>query len=320
MVTPCAASARRSSVGLKARSPVNRALRGRQPPLQPKPGALAPGGDCANVMWSDLDSSPRRRQKRRRNTAAFFPYGADVAALSAALTSPAISVKPPADGQEILFVWLPIVAGQPLASSPLIAEPPESDAYATLAPWVVTTLQLAPAEAVSLLCACVNTDTLAPGVIVGKDLAFWAMTLRFAGSLVARQQFLPAIRQAGASRAGSFTRKEQNSGYRAGWEPVFRGADATRLAQLAKAMPPVCRAIAREVSAPPDTPALTVLTTVLNTMVESLVRSSLASDVADTFPPSSRKRQVRARAESFASVHDHWLYSQNSPNPGPYPT
>src|SRR5712692_6792517 len=54
MVTPCAASARRSSVGLKARSPVNRTLRGRPPPLQPKPGALAPGGDCANVMWSDL--------------------------------------------------------------------------------------------------------------------------------------------------------------------------------------------------------------------------------------------------------------------------
>jgi len=42
------------SVGLNAQSPVYRAPRGRQPPLQPEPGALAPGGDCANVMRFDL--------------------------------------------------------------------------------------------------------------------------------------------------------------------------------------------------------------------------------------------------------------------------
>ena len=115
---------------------------------------------------SSLDSSRRRRQKQRRNTAAFFPYGADVAALSAALMSPALSVNPRADSQETLFVWLPTVGGQPIASSPLIAEQPEADAHATLAPRMVTTLQLAPAEAVSLLCACINNETLAPGVIV----------------------------------------------------------------------------------------------------------------------------------------------------------
>ena len=52
-----------------------------------------------------------------------------------------------------------------------------------------------------------------------------------------------------------------------------------------------------------------MLTTFLETMVDYLVRSSLASGVADTFPPSPRKRQVRARPQSFASMHDHWLYS-----------
>ena len=54
-VTSCAASTRRSSVGLIVRSLVNQALRGLQSPLSGEPGALARGGDCANVMWFDLD-------------------------------------------------------------------------------------------------------------------------------------------------------------------------------------------------------------------------------------------------------------------------
>src|SRR5438093_9043608 len=53
-VTPRAASARRSSVGLNTQSLVNQAPRGLQPPSQPEPGAKAPGGDCTNVMHFDL--------------------------------------------------------------------------------------------------------------------------------------------------------------------------------------------------------------------------------------------------------------------------
>src|SRR5712692_2924043 len=55
MVTSCAASTRRSSVGLSVRSLVNQALRGLQSPLLAEPGALAPGSECANVVWFDLD-------------------------------------------------------------------------------------------------------------------------------------------------------------------------------------------------------------------------------------------------------------------------
>ena len=32
-----------------------------------------------------------------------------------------------------------------------------------------------------------------PGVIVGKTLSFWAAVVRFAGALVAREQFLPGV-------------------------------------------------------------------------------------------------------------------------------
>ena len=60
MVTSCAASTRRSSVGLSVRSLVNQALRGLQSPLLAEPGALAPGNECANVVWFDLDQESLR--------------------------------------------------------------------------------------------------------------------------------------------------------------------------------------------------------------------------------------------------------------------
>src|SRR5207245_6356501 len=98
----------------------------------------------------------------------------DAAALSAAFIHSTSSAVAHADNEEALFVWLPTLDGQPIASSPLIAELPESGAHTTVAPWIVTTLKLTPPEAVSLLCACVNTETLAPGVRVGRDLRFGA--------------------------------------------------------------------------------------------------------------------------------------------------
>src|SRR5712692_5152715 len=53
-VTTCAAPARRSSVGLTQRSPVNRAPRGLKSPLSAEPGASAPGEKCPNVVRFDL--------------------------------------------------------------------------------------------------------------------------------------------------------------------------------------------------------------------------------------------------------------------------
>src|SRR2546426_7384859 len=67
-VTSSAASTRRSSVGLNAQSLVNQAPRGLQPPSQPEPGVLTPGGDCTNVMHFDLarPSHPRDNTRRER--------------------------------------------------------------------------------------------------------------------------------------------------------------------------------------------------------------------------------------------------------------
>ena len=81
------------------------------------------------------------------------------------------------------------------------------------------------------------------------------------------------------------------------------------MAQLAKAMPPVCRALTREVTTPPDTPALTTLTTFLNATVDSLVRSSPRDNGAGKPSAAPAKQRRHRLTESFASAHDHWLYT-----------
>jgi SNF2 family DNA or RNA helicase len=145
----------------------------------------------------------------------------------------------------------------------------------------------------------VDRETLIPGVIVGKTLAFWTAVLRCAGALVARQQYLPG---AGPGPAGK--------DYQARWEPVLAGADANRLATLAKAMPPAARALGRAADTPPTLPAATVLTAFLGTLVDHLVRSSQPSAAPVTLPAGKRPR----KAPAFESVHDQWLHALRTPD------
>jgi SNF2 family DNA or RNA helicase len=191
---------------------------------------------------------------------------------------------------ESLTVWLPTVSGLPMASSPLIAEPLKTGAGATLSPWQITALHLDTIAAADLLCACINQQILAPGIIIGKDLAFWAQAMRFAGALVAKQQFLPGIRV--TERA-----------YVARWQPVFAGADAQRRQTLAKAMPQVCRALSRQTDAPPATVASSLLDHFLEEMVDHLVRSSMPASPG-------------ARPKTVESLHDQWLFALRSPGRG----
>jgi SNF2 family DNA or RNA helicase len=257
------------------------------------------------VLWGEtpdaLVTGPSSRcgQKPRENCPAFLLYGANAAVLSATLKQTAESITVGAGSQKTFVVWLPTVNGQPVASSPLVAEPPAPGVQATLTPWTVATLRLTVPEAATLLCACINHETLAPGVIIGKDLAFWSTALRFAGALVARQQFLPGISDEGEPP------------YRARWQPVFLGTDTERLARLAKAMPPICRALTSDAAASPDTPALTVLTAFIDRMVDYLVRLSLepGAGVGGVSAARSQRRKATTATRAFDSVHERWLYA-----------
>ncbi|HKX33683.1 MAG TPA: DEAD/DEAH box helicase [Blastocatellia bacterium] len=188
-------------------------------------------------------------------------------------------------------VWLPSIGDLPLASSPLIAEMPPTDAAPRLAPWRVTAIPLTSAEAVELLCACVDREVPAPGIVAGRDLAFWTQAMRFAAALVARQQFLPDVQPV-------------EDFFRAQWRPIWTGADAARRSQLERSMPSACRALtATAAEGPPATSTQHILNQFIGEVVDYLVRSARMR--TDSSSPKKR---------NFESVHDEWLSALQKPD------
>jgi SNF2 family DNA or RNA helicase len=182
--------------------------------------------------------------------------------------------------------WLPTREGRPLPSSALVGEAPAGEKECYLAPAIVSVVPLDARQAVDLLAVTMGKRVLAPGVLVGGDLTYWAMALRFAAGLVVRGQFLPDL-------------APDNSAYMARWTPVIGGEDLARLHALAKAMPPSGRALTwDDEDKEPDSPAERVLTEFTAFVVDGLVRGSPV-----------------ASPSSASSVHDQWLRALASPHP-----
>jgi len=243
---------------------------------------------------------PRRGRKPKVTPVLPLPYDAGGERLLAAIRdSLASDVPEPVPA----YAWMPTVAGQPIPSSPLIAEAPASSAEPELAAWRVTALVLGARQAIDFLCGCVGKEILAPGVVVGKDIAFWAQVLRYAGSLVARQRYLPGM-------------LEQVGTWRACWQPVFSGADADVPAKLAAALPASARALALDAADQPAASPLAVVGEFIREMVDSLVRmGSENTPVVETPPPpTSRSSRGRKRkpAPAHHSVHDLWMHALTS--------
>jgi len=194
---------------------------------------------------------------------------------------------------ETITAWLPTVDGEALPSSSVLGDVPEEDGKTTLAPWRVPALPLDRETAIDLLGHCHDRSTLTPGRLIGNDLSYWAHVVRFAGAMVAREQFLPGL-------------QERNGPYRARWEPVVRGEEAERIATLAQAMPPACRALSRSEETPPDRASQTVLTRVLGDLVDVIVRRGWNEGPLDT--------ATAPDAASFDSLHDQWLYALRAPD------
>ena len=151
-----------------------------------------------------------------------LPFDTGAEALTAALSlgSPEMEDRPAAT----TVLWLPSAAGRPVASSPLIEELREPTDGITLAPWTVSAFSLPLPEAMELLCRCVGRKSLAAGIFVADDLAFWATAMRYAGSLVAGGSFLPDL-------------IEEDGALQARWRPAVTGNAVVLKARLAAAMP-----------------------------------------------------------------------------------
>ncbi len=243
-------------------------------------------------------SAPRPRRKAKAVRPQPSPFDAGATRLISALESAGVPVRGKRARTETAVVWLPTSGEVPVASSPLVAKAPDASAPSALSPWTVTVISRSLEEASALLCMAAEKQTLAPGVVVGRDLAFWARAMRFAGALVARQQFLPSLE----SRDGQ---------YRALWAPVVVGEDRGRVASLANEMPAVARALSLDArSSPPEVAPLAILTACLTGMVDHLVRFAGARPL---LAPRSH-REASKKAADFASLHDQWLHALRSPD------
>ena len=138
---------------------------------------------------------------------------------------------------------LPSIDGRPLISS-------DSSDEAVLAPTEVPALAITPVDAMFHLL------TLDPEEKMGDDLRFWQIAARFTLELLARERYVPTI-------------SDKNVAH---WQPVLTGDDRNRFARMARAIPPVCRAVLPQGSPPSGT---TVLESFLQATVDALCRQSL---------------------------------------------
>jgi len=229
-----------------------------------------------------------------------LPYDAGAEKLSSPLKEIGFDFKVIKKSIRPMVAWLPMADNQPIPSSSLIGESPVSTGPVTLVPWKVTGLRLPLEKAVEFLCRCMGKQVLGPGMIVGKDLSFWAIALRFAGALVTKGQFLPDM-------------NEIQGVPLAHWRPIFSGLDSERLSKLDKSMPVAARASSLKDTSPPTTSSISLLSSFISLMVDHLVRSAGREDFG--YAPLTQRRSLKKK-DHFYSIHDQWLNALSSHDGG----
>ncbi len=250
------------------------------------------------LLWGEtpLESADLARGKSAKKTSVsnVYPYNAGYKMLAQTLKEVECDCKITKKDSRSMTIWLPAKGRQPIASNSIIDVPSSARRKIGIKPWQVTTIALNTDCLSQLFCRCLGKELLAPGVLIGRDLAYWSIALRYAGSLVAQQKFLPDMIQV-----------EEN--FRAIWKPVITMDEREKQTVLAKAMPDACRALSLNDSTEPCISAESVLADFLDKMVDYLVRQSQRMQTA--------ARPLRKRKSlSFDSLHDQWLHALRSPD------
>jgi hypothetical protein len=184
---------------------------------------------------------------------------------------------------------------------------------AALGSWRVPALAFDPAAALTLLAALDPVDSppaaaAHPDLIAGGSAVYWAAVARFAADLCARGRILPVLEPADDSAGlgpaggqgatddpGSAGRGPAGQSWVAAWRPVLTGPDAPRAAELAGAMPPVCRA-----AEPGGQPPGPLLAGALDALADAAARARLDTSAAG---PETSARQHGA-AQHEAAQHE----------------
>jgi SNF2 family DNA or RNA helicase len=207
-------------------------------------------------LWAETVDSPQTSRDRRKKSAQPHPFTAGSVNLRSLLAATGWQGKGQRDR---LTLWLPTNRFGPVPSPDLVhdwetdSEPPD------LLPWMVDGLTLTADQSVQLLTHLHQTDW-PPLVRMGIDGRFWQTSFTFLLELLARQLYRPTL-----------VKRPQAAEYEARWQPILDGeTEARRAAQLATAMPPICRAAADN---PDETiPPRALLDSFLNYLTDAAVR------------------------------------------------
>ena len=177
------------------------------------------------------------------------------------------------DGSDIGTLTLQLPCGKgglgPIPSPWLLREDYVPQKAVGLVDCTITTLALKPDLALDLLLGM--PLQLKDGLILADSMLFWSKLALFSLELVAREQFVPAIREG-----------------RSLWKPVLDDADQDRLSIFFSSIPPSCLA-SRSLQAARVSPSRLVKS-FLDRAVDSLVRKSLNQT---TLLPPRRGRKPR---------------------------
>ena len=217
-----------------------------------------PGVAGRLIIWSETAAAGQPKRDRRKKSTQPHPFAMDTAELRKLLDQTDLRGKAPED---TLTLWLPTDLRGPVPSPELLRDWQTDDSPPELLPWSVNGLRLEAGQALHFFSYW-QQRTLPPGTRLGAAAGFWQIVFLFTLEILAQQLVRPTLIE---------IRDKQDLRYEARWQPVLDGEeDAHRLAQLATAMPPVCRAVADN---PDETiPARAILDTFINHMVDAAAR------------------------------------------------
>ena len=248
----------------------------------------AAGNDSPRwVLWGET-TDPGTAARRKRTpakaaaTARPHPFAASSAVLCETLAACGVHSEAGETEGHPVVVRLPTAGDGPCPSPDLDgSRPPAADVPLQLAAWQVPALTFAAARVPKILLTL--ADPLVSGPVIGEDIRFWITATQIALEMVYRQKILPAIQREGRQ-------------YAARWQLLLDDeGDQSRFRMLVAAMPPVCRALARDPTDPEPRPG-DLLRGFLNTTVDAVVRAAP--------PPALRKTGRKPAATALA---DAWV-------------
>src|SRR5215813_7690474 len=214
----------------------------------------------ALFLWGESPSESAGQGRARRRSERPSPYDAGAEAVTRAARELPIAFRPTARRKAEATAWLPTRGDRPLPSSALIGEGPESSDPVEAAPWIVEGISLSTGEALDLLSGYGQRAGMLHGIVGGPDLRFWIRAVRLAGSMVARQRYLPG------------TELDAEGRLAARWQPVWITEDLRYLDDLARAMPAAARSLVINGAAAPQQPSVKVVMRFVEQLVDYIVR------------------------------------------------